>query len=131
MGYRGEFEIAELPLKHSGQGRAAINYQRRDGASRFDIVCISRGDGRFVLATVIGHYSDDDVIKLDYDLRALLGVLPSEKLTLEIDRVGILGTLVWYVTVRDPQVRVSAVLAMVSLGLGVIGLVLGIISLVK
>ncbi|QFT65428.1 hypothetical protein FIU93_01465 [Labrenzia sp. THAF35] len=131
MGYRGEFEIAELPLKHTGQGRAAINHERRDNADRFDIVRISRSDGRSVLATVIGHYKADNVIQLDYDLRALLGVVPSENLTLEIDRVGILGTLIWYATVRDPQVRVSAVLAMVSLGLGVIGLVLGIISLVK
>lgn len=131
MGDRHAFRIAKLDFHQRGMGRAAMKYWRRNGADRFDVVRISRGDGKFVLAAVIGHEKADDILQLDYDLRRRLSVNVDECVELCVEKLGWLGTICWYVTVKDPVVRISARLAVISVALGLVGLFLGIISLVK
>lgn len=108
--------------------RIGIHISKRDGADRHDIVLISRDDGRFVSGSVIGHERKSNELQLDYDLRRALGANLNEELELTMERLRWPGVLHWYVTVRNPHIRISAILAIVSVGLGVVGLVLGALS---
>ena len=70
-------------------------------------------------------------VKLDLDARYKLGMerdkLPLE-IKLEITKAGWLGSLWWFLTVRDPSIRIAAILSVVSVALGVTGLIAGIVS---
>lgn len=121
------FEVQALDLRNAGKGRAAVHYCKRDKAKRFQILKVLRCDtGAFVLAAAIGVRKNDpdDRIRLDMDLRDALGVELGKRVRLEVTKCGLLGTLVWFVTVRDPVVRVSAWLAVVSLSLGILSILL-------
>lgn len=85
--------------------------------------------GRCAYAAVVGHQSDKSYIKIDYDLRAKMGVELDDVTDIEVTRCGIFGTLRWYLTVADPLVRIPASLAILSLGLAVISLFIAIIPL--
>lgn len=117
------FKVKLCPEKHAGQGRALINYQKRDGTKRFQIVRLMAPGGHFAYAAVIGHYDAEDVIKLDYDMRTALRIQVNEVVPIEVTRCGLYGVLRWYVSVPDPLVRVSACLALISLGLGVVSMI--------
>lgn len=118
------FVVRQAPEKHTGNGRVLINYQRRDNAKRFQVVRIVAPAGKQAFAAVIGHYDEPDVIKMDYDLRATLGLEENDRTSLEITRCRLPGTIWWYLTARDPLIRVPAILAAVSVLLGVLSLVL-------
>ncbi len=121
------FQIHEMHLRHSGLSRAALHYERRDKAKRFQIVRIMRCDnGLFIHAAVLGLGAGEpkNRIRLDRDLRELLGVELGASCQLEVTKCGWLRTLAWFLTVRDPMVRVSAWLAAISIILGIMGIVL-------
>ena len=120
------FVVKKCPEKHSGRYRALINFARRDGAKRFEIVQITSTTGKSVRAACIGHYQAPNIIKLDYDLRSALGVQLEQEVILEIKKCGFLGALFWYLSARDPMIRVPAVLAAISVGLGMLSVVLAI-----
>jgi len=120
------FIVKQAPENHVGNGRVLINFQRRDGAKRFEIVRVVAASGRQGFAAAVGHYDDPDIIMMDYDLRATLGVNVGETIPLEVTRCGVAGTLRWYLTVRDPIIRVPAVLGAISFFLGIISLLLTI-----
>lgn len=125
-----DLKVEKLDLRNTGKGRAGIHVSNRDGAGRFQIVKLTRCDnGLHVLAAVIGlnKSSPSNVIRLDRDLRNALGVDQSEDtVRLEIKRVGLPSTLWWFLTVRDPAVRVSAWLALTSVALGFLSVVLSL-----
>lgn len=118
------FIVRPAPDKHTGNGRILINYQRRDNAKRFEVVRIVAPSGKQAFAAAIGHYDDPDVIKMDYDLRATLGLEVDDRTPLEITRCRLPGTIWWYLTARDPLIRVPAILAAISVFLGMVSLVL-------
>jgi hypothetical protein len=118
------FVVRKAPEKHTGNGRVLINYLRRDNARRFEVVHIVTPSGKQAFAAVIGHYDEPDMIKMDYDLRTTLGLKENEQTPLEITRCRLPGTIWWYLTVRDPLIRVPAILAAVSVILGVLSLAL-------
>lgn len=121
------FHVHEMHLNHSGLSRVALHNERRDKAKRFQIVRIMRCDnGAFIHAAVLGLRSKEpkNRIRLDRDLRDILGVRTNNCYQLEVTKCGWLRTLAWFLTVRDPVVRVSAWLAAISVGLGFLGIVL-------
>jgi hypothetical protein len=120
------FVVQKCPSKHAGRGRVLVNYKKRDGAKRFQIVKILSPTGKSAHAAVIGHYKDPRYIFMDYDLRNELGLAVSQEVQLELKKCGFLGAVYWYMTVRDPIVRIPAILAIISLCLGVLGLFLGL-----
>lgn len=120
------FEVKMCPEKHTGQGRALINYKKRDGTKRFQIVRLMAPRGRYAYATVVGHYDRDNVIKLDYDLRKTLGVDIGQEVEIEVKKCRLLGIIRWYLTVPDPLVRVPAYLALISTILGLTSLALAL-----
>ena len=120
------FRVKRCPEKHTGQGRALINYKKRDGTRRFQIVRLTAPRGRYAYAAVVGHYDEEDIIKLDYDLRKTLGVEIGKKVDIEVKKCRLLGIIRWYLTVPDPLIRVPAYLALVSTVLGLISVVLAI-----
>lgn len=119
-----KFVIKKCPEKHSGRGRALINYNKRNGAKRFEIVRITAPDGRYVRAAVVGHYDDANFIKLDYDMRDLLGVNLDQEIDLEVRRCGLIDSFLWYVLARDPMIKIPARLTIVSLFLGILSVFL-------
>ncbi|NDV53930.1 hypothetical protein [Salipiger sp. PrR003] len=126
-----KFRVHEMHLKHSGLSRVALHHKRRDKAKRFQIVRIMRcDDGAFIHAAVLGLGPKEpaDRIRLDRDLRDALGVTANTVYRLEVTKCGWLRTLAWFLTVRDPMVRVSAWLAAISVVLGVLGIVLSLRS---
>ena len=124
-----EFRVTRAPEKHAGKGRVLINYKRRDNAKRFEVVRIVTPTGLHASAAVIGHYDDPTLIKMDYDLRDVLGLREEEVVRLEITKTGFIGTVWWYLTVRDPLVRVPAILAVWSVAFGILSIFLAIIAL--
>jgi hypothetical protein len=118
------FKVKPCPEKHTGQGRALINYRKRDGTKRFQIVRLMAPGGRVAYAAVVGHYDDDDIMKLDYDMRTALALKIDDEVPIEVKKCGLLGVLRWYLTVPDPLVRVSACLALISMALGVVSMIL-------
>lgn len=118
------FIVKGCPEKHTGQGRALINYKKRDGTKRFQIVRLMAPGGLVAYAAVVGHYDDERVIKLDYDLRTTLGLKLEQEAEIEVRKCRLLGILRWYLTVPDPLVRVPAYLALLSTVLGVVSIVL-------
>lgn len=120
------FVVSKCPDKHTGQGRALINYNKRDGTKRFQIVRLTGPGGRFAYAAVVGHYDKEHIIKLDHDLRKALGVEVGQKVEMEVKKCRLLGILRWYLTVPDPLIRVPAYLALVSTVLGLLSVVMSI-----
>lgn len=118
------FSVKRAPEKHSGNGRVLVNFQRRDRAKRFDVVRIVAPSGRQAYAAVVGHYDAPNIIKMDYDLRTTLGLAVDQEIDLEITRCWLPGTIRWYLTVRDPLIRVPAALAALSVVLGALSLFL-------
>ncbi|KPA20248.1 hypothetical protein shim_32360 [Shimia sp. SK013] len=120
------FTVKKCPDKHAGRGRALINYKRRDGTKRFQIVRLTAPEGLTAYAAVVGHYDDESIIKLDYDLRKHLNLKAEQEALIEVVKCGPISILYWYLTVSDPLIRVSACLALVSLALGVVSIVIAI-----
>lgn len=120
------FTVGRCPEKHTGQGRALINYKKRDRTKRFQIVRLTAPQGRCAYAAVVGHYDPEHIIKLDYDLRKTLGVEVAQELEIEVKKCRLLGILRWYLTVPDPLIRVPAYLALVSTILGFISIILAL-----
>lgn len=116
------FQVKKCPEKHAGEGRVLINYKKRNGARRFQVVRLMTEGGHTAYAAVVGHYENDDVIMMDYDLRTALNVKLGDRLTIEVKKCRILGLLRWYLTVPDPLIRVSAYLAVLSTGLGLLSI---------
>jgi hypothetical protein len=129
VAHNDTYKIAKLPMHHRDMERIGIHVSKRDGAERHDIIRVSTVDGRSVSGSVIGHEKEKTELQLDYDLRRALGANVDDELSLTVEHLGWLGVLHWYLTVRDPHIRTSAILAIVSVGLGAIGLVLGLISI--
>lgn len=123
-----KFIVRKCPEKHAGLGRVLINYKKRDNSKRFQIVRILTQNGLSAYAAVIGHYDDEQYIKMDYDLRSQLEIEYGDTLLLEITRCNLAGTLYWYVTARDPLIRVPAVLASISVLFGCLSIVLALSS---
>lgn len=120
------FTVGKCPEKHAGQGRALVNYNRRDRTKRFQIVRLTAPRGRYAYAAIVGHNDPEHIIKLDYDLRKTLGVELDQRVEIEVKKCRLLGILRWYLTVPDPLIRVPAYLAMVSTCLGFISLFLAL-----
>jgi hypothetical protein len=120
------FLVVKCPEKHTGQGRALINYKRRDGTKRFQIVRLMAPGGLTAYAAVVGHHDKEDIIKLDYDLRKTLGLKIGQNAQIEVKKCRLLGIIRWYLTVPDPLIRVPAYLALVSTALGLVSLVLAL-----
>ncbi|WP_037546516.1 hypothetical protein [Stappia stellulata] len=131
MAHTKKFKIRRMFKEHVGLGRTAINYKFRNGTNRFEIVRISKCDGCKILASVIGHDLAENVICLDIDLRRALKVEPGDELELTVKKADLFDTIWWYLTVRDPRVRISAVLALISVVFGGLGLLLGLCSLLR
>lgn len=123
-----EFEVAEALQRDVGRDRVRIHYSRRDGAKRFVILRL-QGNGTTALVSALGHESDVNIIRMDYDLRSMFGVNKGEKIRLKVSRAGLRGKLCWYLSATDPAVHIPAWLATLSVCLGAIGVVLGGVSL--
>ena len=59
---------------------------------------------------------------MDYDDRKALVVEPGERVEFEVKMAGLLGAAKWFLSVRDPHIRISAWLAAISLILGLVSL---------
>lgn len=116
-----KFIVRPCPRKHASKGRVLINFNRRDGAKRIEIVKLTTPSGKMAYAAGNGHWDDAETIKMDYDLRVELGLYLDQEIAIEVRRCGFFGTLWWYLTVPDPLVRIPAFLATLSVSLGLLG----------
>lgn len=123
-----KFEIQKIDLRNAGKGRIAVSGKKRDGAKRFQIVRVSRCDtGERVYAAPIGvRPGECTVVKLDLDMRQLLNLDVGQKVRLQITKATIFGSVWWFLTQRDPAIRVSAWLALTSVFLGLLGVLLSL-----
>ncbi|MGH6616680.1 hypothetical protein [Sphingomonas sp.] len=122
--------IKALPAGDSGRLLVRLNHAYRGDIGRYDIARIrntANGESKMVL--VLGH-DDEDAVFMPYDIRVALGVEKGGELDFSIEKVGLLGKLVWYVNPPDPAVSIPAWIAIVGLGLGVVGLLIGVVTLV-
>ncbi|WP_169583493.1 hypothetical protein [Rhodobacter capsulatus] len=129
MGSCFEFEIEKTDHDRVRRKQVLIAKNFRDGAEPHDIVCLTTTTGRYIYAEVIGRKkASDDKLGLELTDRSNLGLSVGDRVELEVTRCGLFGKIVWYVTNNDPQLRISAILAVISFVLGMLGLLLGVIS---
>ncbi|AMJ60954.1 hypothetical protein [Bosea sp. PAMC 26642] len=125
------FEVGQAQEGDIGRRRVRVHYKKRSGSSRHGIVVLTAASGKSVLASVLGHELDQNLILMDYDVRAELGVSKGQKIELIIERAGLLGKLRWYLGNADPAVHIPAWIAIWSLFLGIAGIAIGLYPLVK
>jgi hypothetical protein len=113
-------KVTKFDLRNSGLGRVGLHGCERDGANRFQIVRITNcTNGRFIDAAVIGvTESQKRCIRLDIDARKDLDVSENKNYDLEIRKANPAQILWWYLTTRDPYLRISSILALISTLLG-------------
>jgi hypothetical protein len=105
-----------------------IHNSQRDGAKRHQVVRILTSCGKFADAAVIGRQVLDNKIGMDFELRNSLGLNVGKKYSLEIRKLRFWGALRWYLRRRDPAIRIPALLASLSIGLGVVSLLIALFS---
>lgn len=94
---------------------------------RHQIVKLTAPSGRFIFCEVIGREDSKKLfLGLDFEDRASLGVDKGAKVAIEVRKVGLIAQTYWYVTNNDPSIRISAILALVSVALGLIGVLLSL-----
>jgi hypothetical protein len=125
------FEVGQAQEGDIGRRRVRVHYKKRWGSSRHCIVVLTAASGKSVLASMLGHELDQNLILLDYDVRAELGVSKGQKIELVIERAGLTGTLRWYLGNADPAVHIPAWIAVWSLILGISGIAIGLYSLTR
>ena len=92
------------------------------------LVRLDAGD-RYVLVIARGQQGNDQIIQMDeFTRRRLGGVAVDAELELTMRPATIKDQLFWYVHATNPAVRIPALVAMISLGLGAISVALGIWS---
>lgn len=126
------FKIEKALKADFGREVARMHWSKRRFASRYDIVRITH-DKRQVLVPILGLDGQENtkVAKLGYDLRTRLGIhLSGDNVELTVEQVGWWGQLYWYLSTKDPAVKVPAWLAVWSVLLGFFGLVLALLSIV-
>jgi hypothetical protein len=94
-------------------------------------VCKIVAGGRTALVIARGDLNGTDPprICLDERTRETLGVKEGETHDFQLSRPGLLGRFRWYWNASDPAYRISARVALLSLGIGVVALLLGLIAL--
>jgi hypothetical protein len=128
MGQISTLRIGTSDNRNKGKKRVLLHRDYRDEAHRHQIVKLTVPSGRFVLLEVIGREEKDkNLIGLDRDDRDHLGVELGQDVRIDVTKCGLLGTVIWYVTNNDPSIRISAILAVLSVSLGILGVLLSII----
>jgi hypothetical protein len=128
MGQISTLKIGPSDNRNKGKKRVLLHGAYRDGAKRHQIVKLTVPSGRFVLLEVIGRDEEDkDLIGLDRDDREHLGVRLGDSIRIDVTKCGLLGTVVWFLTNNDPSIRISAILAVLSVSLGILGVLLSIV----
>lgn len=128
-GKQKTYEVAKLDLRNAGKGRVGLHYQMRDKAQRFDIVRVMNCEtGRHIFAAAIGIRDGEpnNLIKLDLDMRNALGVSVASSVSFEVRKAHSFEVLWWFLSVKDPAVRIAAWLSAVSVILGVISVLLAV-----
>lgn len=124
-----KYHVSRAKLEQSGKGRVGIHERRRDSAKRHQVLRITRADnGKRIYAAAIGLKPKERccVIRIDRDYRDKLDVQEGAAVRLEIRKANVFETLYWYLTVNDPVVRVSSVLALISVLLGSVSIILAL-----
>jgi hypothetical protein len=130
----GKLDVSKLVVKgverrEWGALRVRLHHSHRDSISRYGIAKITNVDnGQAAVAIILGH-DDTENIFMDYDTREALGVKKGETLDFSIEKACLPRSLWWYLTIKDPLVRIPAWLAVWSIVLGVAGIALGLASM--
>lgn len=118
--------VKSLPSSDAGRLLVRLNYKHRNRISRYGTAKIINVENqRWTLAIMLGH-EDEEAIYMPFDIRASLEIAKGDKLEFQIESVGLIGKLFWYVTSPDPAVHLPAWLASASLVLATIGVILAI-----
>lgn len=133
--YSADFQIDGALKADFGREVARMHWSNRRFASRYDIVSIKHENKR-ILVPILGldGEANRNIARLGYDLRTRLGISSSDvsdgaRINLTIEQVGWWGQLYWYLSTKDPAVKIPAWLAFWSVILGLGGFVLGLIGL--
>jgi hypothetical protein len=125
MGSVHRFKIEKIDHQHVGRKRVVIAEKLRDNALRHQIVKLTTPTGKFVFLEVIGRSNAEElVLGLDRDDRTHLGIKLGEELDIEVTRCGVLGQFRWFVGSNEPNIRLTAWLALISVVLGVLSLLI-------
>ena len=109
-----------------GTTRIRLHTSHRNGVPRYGIAKVTnKATGKSVLAVLLGH-DDDTSIFMDYDIREELGVKKSGTLDFEVASAWLPMRLYWYLTIKDPLIRIPAWLAFWSVLLGIAGIISGV-----
>jgi hypothetical protein len=134
--HAGTFVIQKGLKQDFGREVARMHWSHRPFATRYDVVRISNGN-KAIYVPILGLDGDQNkgVAKLGYDLRTRLGISAEDissgkKFELKVEKTGFWAQLFWYLSTKDPAVKVPAWLAFWSVLLGLSGFVLGVFSLI-
>ena len=122
--------VKGLDSSEWGHSIIRLHYKHRRGIGRYGVARIINASDRTRHCDVVllGH-DDETAIFMAYDNREALGVAKGEDLSFEVEELGLLRKLWWYLRTPDPRIYIPAWLAAWSVCLGVIGIVLAIISM--
>lgn len=129
------FRIKKELKEDSGREVARMHVSNRRFASRYDIIRIKHGTNQvFVPILGLDGVENKAVARLGYDLRERLGISKTDvstdkRINLTTEQVGWWGQLYWYLSTKDPAVKVPAWLAFWSFILGATGLTLAVLSI--
>lgn len=116
--------VKKLPSADAGRLLIRVHHSHRYGIERYGIAKFKNlENSKDTLALVLGH-DENDAIFMPYDIRTKLGIEKGTQLSFEIETVGILSKLKWYVQSCDPAVYLPAWLAVISIILGFLSILL-------
>ncbi|MEO8098366.1 MAG: hypothetical protein ABI811_11755 [Acidobacteriota bacterium] len=120
-------DLARVPEHHrldSANRTIAEGSIRKLRVGKLSSLVIVRG-----VAAINSHQCDSPCIHLDEATRNRLGLVLEEEFDLELEPVGMFGSLVWAWKATEVGYRVAARLGVLSVVLGVLGVLLGVLSL--
>jgi hypothetical protein len=132
--HTASFEIDKALARDRGREVARMHWSHRPFATRYDVVRVTY-NGNQIFVPILGLDGEKNIgiARLGYDLRTRLA-LPKDavgsnrKFDITIEQTGLWGQLYWYLSAKDPAVKVPAWLAFWSVFLGAAGLLLAALS---
>ena len=114
----------------AGRWLVRLNIKHRAGVERYGGARLTNNaNGKALDALLLGH-DRDDAIFMPYDIRERLGITKGGELDFSLRKIGLWGSLRWYVRSPDPAVSIPAWIAVIGLALAIVGLVLTALPLI-
>lgn len=120
-----QLKIVKLPAHDVGRLLVRLNVAYRGtGLGRYGIAKITNNKiKKSILVLMLGH-DKTNAIYMPVDIRMALGVDKGAELDFEVEKVGLLGKIRWYLSTPDPAVHIPGWIAVVGVVVGLIGVFL-------